>query len=434
MHAYAADDPVFRAMNARGQRETSGALGNFCINCHAPMAVHELASTDGLNLDQLPAKLRGVTCFFCHTTQSVDGAHNNPLKLASDNVLAGSITDPFAQGRPHAAGYSVLLDRNQAESAAMCGSCHDIVSPHAAPIERTFLEWQGSAFAQSSGATCGQCHMSQSTTDRAVATVPGAPLRRTHSHTFAAVDVALTPFPDMQRQHDEIQSFLDSTLQTALCVEPLGGTSLIHVILDNVAAGHAFPSGAAQDRRAWTEVIAYDSAGNVLYSSGVVPDGNTPVLASDPDLWLLRDCMLDASKTSEVHMFWEAYAVEGNELPAQATFDSSDPAFYQTHKLRTFPAGASLPVVPDHVTLRVRLQPVGLEVVDDLIRSGDLDARFRSALPTFTVGGTLQWTRQAATHVYKDNNTGQDVFCVTATNLNVLADKFPAPVRHDCSP
>ncbi|MFS8068718.1 MAG: multiheme c-type cytochrome, partial [Byssovorax sp.] len=33
MHAYAAEDPVFVAMNARGQRETNGALGDFCVKC-----------------------------------------------------------------------------------------------------------------------------------------------------------------------------------------------------------------------------------------------------------------------------------------------------------------------------------------------------------------------------------------------------------------
>ena len=41
MHAYASDDPVFRAMNQRGQRETKGQLGSFCVKCHAPMAVNE---------------------------------------------------------------------------------------------------------------------------------------------------------------------------------------------------------------------------------------------------------------------------------------------------------------------------------------------------------------------------------------------------------
>ena len=39
MHAYASTDPVFIGMHKRGQRETGGALGLFCINCHAPMAV-----------------------------------------------------------------------------------------------------------------------------------------------------------------------------------------------------------------------------------------------------------------------------------------------------------------------------------------------------------------------------------------------------------
>src|SRR4051812_42737985 len=41
MHAYASKDPVFRAMNERGQRETNGELGDFCVKCHAPMAVSE---------------------------------------------------------------------------------------------------------------------------------------------------------------------------------------------------------------------------------------------------------------------------------------------------------------------------------------------------------------------------------------------------------
>ena len=54
MHAYASDDPVFLAMNARAQRETNGAVGSFCVNCHAPMAVRTGATQDGLNLETLP--------------------------------------------------------------------------------------------------------------------------------------------------------------------------------------------------------------------------------------------------------------------------------------------------------------------------------------------------------------------------------------------
>jgi hypothetical protein len=93
MHAYASTDPVFLAMNARGQQDTGGALGNFCVNCHAPMAVREGAITDGgANLSEVPSHLQGVTCYFCHNVERVDGTHNNPL------VLAGSL-NPSRIGR-----------------------------------------------------------------------------------------------------------------------------------------------------------------------------------------------------------------------------------------------------------------------------------------------------------------------------------------------
>src|SRR5262249_47395060 len=70
MHAYASDDPVFRAMNARGQRETGGALGAFCVACHAPVAAARKATTDGANLSALPQKIRGVTCVACHAASA----------------------------------------------------------------------------------------------------------------------------------------------------------------------------------------------------------------------------------------------------------------------------------------------------------------------------------------------------------------------------
>src|SRR5262245_18261235 len=82
MDAYATDDPAFLAMNRRGQEETGGQLGDFCVKCHAPMAVREGLTTDGLNLESLPREYKGVTCFFCHTADAVEGDHNAPLRLS----------------------------------------------------------------------------------------------------------------------------------------------------------------------------------------------------------------------------------------------------------------------------------------------------------------------------------------------------------------
>ncbi|HEY8089382.1 MAG TPA: multiheme c-type cytochrome, partial [Polyangiaceae bacterium] len=273
MHAYASDDPVFLAMNARGQRETSGQLGSFCVKCHAPMALEEGATTDGTNLATVDPKLKGVTCFFCHTIDAVTGSHDAAVTLSGDLVMRGEYPDPVANDA-HASSSDALHDRDQLASAGLCGACHDIVAPPGAAIERTFAEWETSTFANPQGGeTCGQCHTNQSTTKVPIAQAPGVFPRYFHAHDFPAVDVALTSsFPNAAAELQAVQTFLQTTLQTALCVTQSGG---VRVIVDNVSAGHFFPSGAAQDRRVFAEIVA-SKAGAVIYQSGVVPDG-TPV-------------------------------------------------------------------------------------------------------------------------------------------------------------
>ena len=102
MHAYASDDPVFVAMNARAQRESKGAVGSFCVGCHAPLAVRTGATTDGLNLATLPASLKGVTCFFCHTADKIDGLHNDMVHLAGDDTMRAAISFTLARAEPDA--------------------------------------------------------------------------------------------------------------------------------------------------------------------------------------------------------------------------------------------------------------------------------------------------------------------------------------------
>ncbi|HWO25388.1 MAG TPA: multiheme c-type cytochrome, partial [Kofleriaceae bacterium] len=102
MHAYASDDPVFIAMNRRGQRETGGALGDFCINCHAPMA-KQLGITDFASFDPeaLPPAARGITCYFCHNVKEVTSEHNNGLVLANDQTMRGGAKDPVDTSAHH---------------------------------------------------------------------------------------------------------------------------------------------------------------------------------------------------------------------------------------------------------------------------------------------------------------------------------------------
>lgn len=432
MHAYAADDPVFIAMNARAQRETNGAVGSFCIKCHAPVALAEGATTDGTNVADLPAHLKGVTCYFCHNADEVTGTHNAPVELANDLVLRGGIADPVAN-EGHASKYSPLHDREDPRSATLCGSCHDIVTPLGTHLERTFAEWKGTLFAhQPIGLTCSQCHMDGR--QGLAADAPGVGVRRVHAHTWPGVDTALTPFPEMEAQKAAVQASLDATLQAALCVKGSAGSATIQVVLDNVGAGHSWPSGATQDRRAWVELVAYAN-GQPVYQSGVVPDGTAVTALQDPDLWLIRDCILDGNG-NEVHMFWEALSYDSNQLPGPVTNVQTDPKYYLTHVMRAFPRPTSTPStipMPDRVTMRVRLVPVGLEVLDDLIQSKDLDPAVKAKMPTFTLKGTeLEWTAEKATIKYVEQ--GQPVLCVTQGLSTGANAGVPAPEHVMCGP
>ncbi len=387
MHAYAADDPVFLAMNARGQRETNGELGDFCISCHAPLAVAAGLTTDGLNIAEVPQEMKGITCYFCHSINGVTGTHNAPMTLADDLVMRGGLEDPV-ENEAHASSYSTLHDRRQFESSNLCGPCHDIVTPHGINLERTFQEWKDSLFGNNvSGQhlSCAGCHMPGR--EGLAADAPGVYLRITHEHKFPGVDVALTDWPEKDAQLAAVQRDLDPAIQPQLCVAPYLGGVKLEVWLDNLSMGHKWPSGAAQDRRAWVELIAYKD-NDVLYQSGVFKKGEIVSPENDPDLWLLRDRLFnDAGE--EVHMFWEAKSYTSELLPPAVTNDKNDPAYYHAVK-RDFP---SLDEIPTRITLRVQIQPMGLEVLDSLIASGDLDPAIRDAMPTFELAGSvLEWT------------------------------------------
>lgn len=387
MHAYAADDPVFLALEARGQAETGGELGDFCVNCHAPLAVALGEASTGADLADLPDHLKGVTCAFCHQVTDVEGTHNNPLVLADDLTLRGPIRDPLDPG-VHVPEYSKLHDREQIESADLCGSCHDIVTPLGAHIERTYLEWQTSLYALPAagfGLTCSGCHMQGR--DDVAADFDGVPLRRVHDHRFPGVDIALTEFPDREAQREAVQRLLDSTVRTALCVTDVGdGDKQVQLTLENVAAGHAFPSGASADRRLWAELVARQG-GAVVWEKGVVGEDQplTEVTAADPTVFALHDTLYDLDG-NPTHFFWEAADTDGNLLSPPGPPGGTPYAHHQTRQWLI------LDQAPDEVSLELKLRPLPLDLLDELVATGELAQEVRDAVPTWTLAGaSLTW-------------------------------------------
>jgi hypothetical protein len=402
MHAYASYDPLFLAMNRRAQEETGGELGDFCVRCHAPLAVALDLTLDGLNLESLPGSVQGVGCYSCHGVEGLEGAHNGAVRLATDGVLRGGLSDP-RDGAPHASGYSELLDGDRPESSDLCGACHDVVLPGGLALERTHQEWSDSVFAPERAVsddavlTCSGCHMSRINEPTVAAGVTsGEPRLGMHDHTTPAVDIALTPFPQTgddafdrsaEREHRaRVQAFLDTSLGVEVCVQSLPGESAaIFVTLENAGAGHAFPSGAAQDRRVWVELSAH-RGDELLFESGHAGPGEPLVELPDDNLWLFMDHIFDESGSPTTH-FWNARRIESALIPAPTTFDPAARDFLNNHVTRRYPRSRdeSIPGVPDRVGVLIRVRPVGLEILEDLNRSGHLAREIIEAAPTFDI-------------------------------------------------
>lgn len=406
MHAYASEDPMFLAMNARGQRETGGELGDFCVKCHAPVAVALGATKDGLNLDELAPELKGVTCYFCHNVATIEGTHDNPITLAMNDVLVGEISDPVDNPH-HRSDYSPALDGTTLESGKMCGSCHDIVNGHGVQLERTYDEWLQSFYSDADpdnpqqiiyyGNSCNNCHMLGS--DGPVADYEGVKSRRFRDHRFVGVDLALTDFPDAEQgpalvadQKAAMDTFRAPALCTGLCVrEPEEGEGTDVVVwLHNETAGHHWPSGASQDRRGWVQLAGYD-AGNAVLQSGIVgPQESIDAAAeADPNVWVLRDHAYGADG-EHASMFWEVTSIESELLTVAATngtkYDKS------TWGKRIWHVDGPV----DRATVQVNLRPVPFELIDELASDG-LDPAVKERIPTHTVGSSvLEWTPATA--------------------------------------
>jgi nitrate/TMAO reductase-like tetraheme cytochrome c subunit len=411
MHAYASDDPVFVALNKRGQREAH--LGVFCVRCHAPMAV-ALGLTDGTSFDpaKLPASARGVTCYFCHDVAKVAADHNNGLELALDDVMRGGVLDPAATPA-HRARFDDQMASATNESR-MCGSCHDVVMPTGVALERTYKEWQATIFAQHDPAhdlplTCSGCHMKSDPSATTIATDAGAKLRANsfHEHLWPGIDEALTPFPGAEVLAAGIARDLDPALTIVgptppggvignggICMSPVDGGT-ITVRIDTRGTGHMWPSGATHDRRAWLEVIAFDATNHVVFSSGDVPDDKDPDEIGDPNLFAMWD-RTSRADGSAAHFFWDVATEQSHLLRGPVTLDPKDPAF--DHSATATYAVGPLADQIDHITARVRIRALPRSLLRELVASGDLAPEIAArASHTLDVAGSVRhWTRADA--------------------------------------
>ncbi|HEX5061304.1 MAG TPA: multiheme c-type cytochrome [Kofleriaceae bacterium] len=430
MHAYASDDPVFVAMNKRGQRDTNGELGNFCLTCHAPMAL-ELGLADGATFDPaaLPPEARGITCFFCHNVEQVTDDHNNPIKLAMDQTMRGGAKNAVDTPAHHSK-YDAELMASKTNQSTMCGSCHDLVTPAGVHLERSFKEWKESIWATNDPdplaflpQTCSNCHMFP--TDGVIADNPTLHVKsRTlgfHEHMWPAIDQALTPFPQMTEQAAGIKRDLADSIGIkgpkprnsnetpgGICLDPPG---LLNVRVDSFSVGHMFPSGAAQDRRMWVHVVVKDAGGTILYERGKLDPGVDPEQSTDLTLncapptnpLIPSQCGSFYDRTyksdgTQAHFFWEVDRYDSFLIRPAVTRDPNAVGYDHSTTVQYQVAPAVFSGA-DRIEAELLMRPLPFEMLHQLEQSGDIDPSIRTtleAMPPIAVGRKSIWTKATA--------------------------------------
>jgi hypothetical protein len=145
----------------------------------------------------------------------------------------------------------------------------------------------------------------------------------------------------------------------------------------------------------WLEFVARGEGGNVVFESGTIADDaieETPrgEPGHDSQLMMFRDWTYDGDGTV-AHQFWDVapsaeYPEGRRSLVLPAAVEAGIPHFITASY--QLPPGALV----SRVTARLRMRPVGRDVLADLVASADLSPDVGADMPTFTIhGASVEW-------------------------------------------
>ncbi len=343
MMGQAAHDPLFYACLALAEQDAPSS-GDLCIRCHAPMSwlTGKSQPTSGARIDALGRE--GLSCDFCH--RLVDPKYTAGVSPVEDQAVINGllpshrptsytngqyVVDPTPRPRGpfvDAASPHEFIASPFHTHSEMCGTCHDvsnpvytrvgtdrytpgpldapadsIVSSMLMPLERTFSEWQNSAYPTGVFApdlagnapggivsSCQDCHM-RSVTGKGCNSA-SAPVRDNlplHDLTggnawMGPVIATLYPTETDAAALGAGSARAVSTLQKAASLELLlaaEADSFRATVRITNRTGHKLPTGYPEGRRMWIDVVARDGGGQVIYHSCAY-DSVTGILTPGP--------------------------------------------------------------------------------------------------------------------------------------------------------
>jgi hypothetical protein len=313
MHAHALTSPIMIVQTNQVfaadllQQENQG-LGQFCTNCHSPIATL-FAKSGTLPFVSKKANAttealqEGIGCVTCHAYRGNPKDSKAVLTdfqqdFAVGKNYFGPFDDPAPNGGFHQATTSPLFTDGKEQ---LCFSCHNVKNDRDGDnifelgtdlfLQTTFDEYEDDYRAQNGEQTCNQCHMPErGDVQQAADGFPNAPFRTVHDHKFAGVDYPLDEFakgndPQKFARRDLLNGGATGDAVASLSIQNInfadGANLSFDVEIINSNGGHSLPTGFAFTRQMWLEVVVKDNDMNELGSSGLLRDVNNDLCDND---------------------------------------------------------------------------------------------------------------------------------------------------------
>jgi len=254
MHARSFTNPLFRTMffdillQRYAEDDTLAEETKECIACHSPVTYINTEGNIFAEQHVIP-DLSGVECDLCHRITGYKGS-----KPQSGNYIAEPGTKkfgPFPQQSDWHHAYSELQTKSE-----FCAICHNRVNRFGLEIISTFSEWQESRYAKI-GIQCQDCHMNINGF-----LTSGKPV---YESGHASQDsLAQSPKRDRLYTHRFPGAHSESQVNGSIKLDILvdesslsaGKETIIYVTVDNSRSGHKLPTGSAELRLLYLDLVA----------------------------------------------------------------------------------------------------------------------------------------------------------------------------------
>jgi len=242
------------ALPHSGKDEKVAGIKGGCMGCHSP-----LAFITGDIPPKRPAENTrandGVSCDLCHSITGMEGdvPFNFNFKVDGKGPKQGT-REGVSSGGEHEIAVNPFL-----ETAEFCGVCHNEKDPYDQWVKATQLEWKESPQGKA-GIVCQDCHMPPAESNPATGG-DGKVHADTRQHLFNG-------------SHDnaKLKGSIEVLIHTTTPKAKAGDTATFMATVTNAKAGHMIPSGSAEERVVWLDVVAVDAAGK-KYPLAVDPKG-----------------------------------------------------------------------------------------------------------------------------------------------------------------